>query len=66
MSSHSVRIAKTLKEIEYMKKVLKDDAERNEYSRGLYNGFELIRSMLINSEPEIITKKKRVKNERIR
>lgn len=56
MSSHSVRIAKALKEIDLLKKALKENAVSNEYSRGLYNGFELMRSKLNGSYPELLDK----------
>ncbi len=57
MSSHSRKLAETLRMIESLKKSLKSTASENEYQRGLYNGFEMMRSMLSCQNAEILEKK---------
>ena len=50
MSSHTRRLAETLRIAENTCKALKTDANNSEYSRGLYNGFALLMSTLTGKE----------------
>jgi len=55
VSSHSVRLAKNLRDIEKMK-----DAQKlqrmTEYNRGLYNGMEMFLALPTNRKPEYTNK----------
>jgi hypothetical protein len=50
MSSHSRRLAEVLRIAENTCRALKSDVNNSEYSRGLYNGFALLMSILIGRE----------------
>ena len=56
MSSHSRKLAETLRMIDNLKAALKSTALDNEYSRGMYNGVEMMRSLLNGTKAEIIDK----------
>lgn len=57
MSSHSRKLAETIRAIDNLKNALQATAYESEYNRGLYNGIELMRSMLNGMEAKIINNK---------
>lgn len=58
MGSTNRKLAETIRLADTFKKTLKCQAHKNEYNRGLYNGFEMIRALLCNQDPDIIEKLK--------
>jgi len=61
LSSHTRRLTEVLRIAENTCKALKSDANNSEYSRGLYNGFALLMSILIGREYEPIEKEEEIK-----
>jgi len=55
MSSHSVRIARTLRQIQLIRDAHRSSARvEDAYSTGLYNGMEMILSLLTDKDPEYL------------
>jgi hypothetical protein len=55
MSSHSVRIARTLRQIQLIRDAHRSSARvEDAYSKGLYNGMEMILSLLTDKDPEYL------------
>ena len=64
MGSTNRKLVETIRLADTFKKSLKCQAQKSEYNRGLYNGFEILRALLCNQEPDIIEKiKKRNKEQ---
>lgn len=56
MSSHTRKLTETIRAIEALKAALKSTAKDSEYQRGLYNGVEMMRSLLCQNTAQIIDK----------
>lgn len=54
MSSHQRKLTEAFRIAEATQKALKTDAKNNEYSRGLYNGFALMMSIITRKDYEPI------------
>ena len=55
MSSHSVRIARTLRQIQLIRDAHRSSARvEDAYSTGLYNGMEMVLSLLTDKDPEYL------------
>lgn len=59
MSSHQRKLTEAIRIAEATQKALKSDAQNNEYSRGMYNGFALIMSIISLREYEPIEKEEK-------
>lgn len=56
MSHQHRKLGESIRTAHYLKQVLMSEAKNSEYSRGVYNGFELISSILLNTEAKLILK----------
>ena len=55
MSSHSIRIARTLRQIQLIRDDHRSSARvEDAYSTGLYNGMEMVLSLLTDKDPEYL------------
>lgn len=57
MGTNTKKITETIRAIETLKQVLKSSATDSEYQRGMYNGIEMMLSLLCQTKPKIIDKK---------
>lgn len=60
MSSYTRKMGETIRAMEMLKLTLKSNANTDEYSRGLYNGFEFGLAMLSNREGVIVENKTQI------
>jgi hypothetical protein len=56
MSHQHRKLSESIRTAHYLKQILISEAKNSEYSRGVYNGFELISSILLGVEAKIILK----------
>jgi hypothetical protein len=62
VSSHSIKIARTLRQIQFIRDAHRSSARvEDSYAVGLYNGMEMILSLLTDKDPDYL----KVKNEEI-
>lgn len=61
MSHQHRKLSESIRAAHYLKQLLKSEVENSEYSRGVYNGFEIISSILLSRDAEIITKNSEAK-----
>lgn len=61
MSHQQRKLSEAIRAAHYLKQILKSEVTTSEYSRGVYNGFELISSILLGRDAEIIAKDLEVK-----
>ena len=54
MSSHSVRLSKALKDIDFILKELKSSGQLSDYDRGRFNGIQLVMSLLTGRERNFV------------
>lgn len=59
MSSHTRKLTETIRAIESLKMALRSTASESEYQRGLYNGVEMMRSLLCQDKPNIFDKEEK-------
>lgn len=56
MSHQHRKLSEAIRAAHYLKRTLEIEAAKSEYSRGLYNGFELIKAILEQRDPKLIDK----------
>ncbi len=55
MGSHSIRLARTLRQIQFIRDAHRSSARvEDAYSTGLYNGMEMILSLLTDKDPDYL------------
>lgn len=59
MSHQQRKLSEALRQASYLKVTLKSETPKSEYCRGVYNGFEIINSLLLNKEPELVLNESR-------
>ena len=63
MSHQHRKLSESIRAAHYLKQILISEAKNSEYSRGVYNGFELISSILLSTEAKLILKEEHRESE---
>jgi len=54
LSHQHRKLSESIRAAHYLKQILFSEAKKSEYSRGVYNGFEMISSILLSRDPIIL------------